>query len=205
MENQFTATAFNAFLAEHKLMGSRCKDCEKIYLPPRPLCPETYSTDMEWVELSGKGKLVGFTSISIGPAFMQQSGFDRNNPYVTGVVELEEGVRISALIVGVDAKKTGDHPDRYAGSGRFCRIGAGRRQEDRSGFPGQLKWFLSRAFQHLSGSQAAARASPRPSPKRMFLHSPGWLAISIPRTWMPSTPGRAVLAAAPHIPCWPVV
>ena len=105
MENQFTATAFNAFLAEHKLMGSRCKGCEKIYLPPRPLCPETYSTDMEWVELSGKGKLVGFTSISIGPAFMQQSGFDRNNPYVTGVVELEEGVRISALIIGVDAKK----------------------------------------------------------------------------------------------------
>lgn len=105
MDNQFTTAAFNAFLAEHKLMGTRCKGCGVVYLPPRPLCPETYSTDMEWVELSGKGKLVSFTSISIGPAFMLQSGFDRNNPYVTGVVELEEGVRISALILGVDAKK----------------------------------------------------------------------------------------------------
>lgn len=105
MENQFTAAAFNAFLAEGKLMGTRCKGCHKVYLPPRPLCPETFSTDMEWVELSGKGKLVGYTSISIGPAIMQAAGFDRNNPYVTGVVELEEGVRISAMILGVDAKK----------------------------------------------------------------------------------------------------
>ncbi len=105
MENQFTAAAFNTYLAEHKLMGSRCKACGAVYLPPRPLCPETYTTDMEWFELSGKGKLVSFTSISIGPSFMLQSGFDRNNPYVTGVVETEEGARIAAMIVGVDAKK----------------------------------------------------------------------------------------------------
>jgi uncharacterized OB-fold protein len=104
MENQFTAAAFNVFIAEHKLMASRCKGCGGIYLPPRPLCPETYSTDMEWMELSGKGSLVSFTAISVGSAFMMQSGFDRNNPYVTGVVEVEEGARISALILGVDAK-----------------------------------------------------------------------------------------------------
>lgn len=104
MENQYTAAAFNTYLAEHKLMGSRCKVCGAVYLPPRPLCPESHTTDMEWFELSGKGRLVSFTSISIGPAFMLQSGFDRNNPYVTGVVETEEGAQIAAVIVGVDAK-----------------------------------------------------------------------------------------------------
>jgi uncharacterized OB-fold protein len=36
---------------------------------------------------------------------MVKEGFDRNNPYVVGVVELEEGVKTVARIVGVDARK----------------------------------------------------------------------------------------------------
>ena len=34
---------------------------------------------------------------------MIAQGFDRNNPYCTGIVELDEGVKISARILGVDA------------------------------------------------------------------------------------------------------
>jgi uncharacterized OB-fold protein len=36
---------------------------------------------------------------------MVKEGFDRNNPYIVGVIELEEGVKTVARIVGVDAKK----------------------------------------------------------------------------------------------------
>jgi uncharacterized OB-fold protein len=36
---------------------------------------------------------------------MIAEGYDRNHPYCTGVVELEEGVRIDARIEGVDANK----------------------------------------------------------------------------------------------------
>jgi len=60
---------------------------------------------MEWVEMKGKGKLAAFTTIYVGPTFMIEEGYDRNNPYCTGVVELEEGPGISARILGVDAKK----------------------------------------------------------------------------------------------------
>ncbi len=58
---------------------------------------------MEWVELSGRGKLAAFTSVYIGTSAMIDAGYDRSNPYIAGIVELEEGPRISAQIVGVDS------------------------------------------------------------------------------------------------------
>jgi uncharacterized OB-fold protein len=60
---------------------------------------------MEWVEMKGKGKLVAFTSIAIGPPFMIKEGYDRKHPYVSGVVELEEGTKVVARIEGVDGSK----------------------------------------------------------------------------------------------------
>jgi len=60
---------------------------------------------MEWAEMKGKGKLAAFTTIAIAPTLMLEEGYGRDNPYCTGVVELEEGPKISARILGVDAKK----------------------------------------------------------------------------------------------------
>ena len=54
--------------------------------------------------MNGTGKLAAFTSISIGPPAMQAEGYDRDNPYCTGVVRLDEGPRIVARIEGVDAR-----------------------------------------------------------------------------------------------------
>lgn len=60
---------------------------------------------MESVELSGHGKLVAFTSIYVGPSVMVAEGYDRSNPYVACIVELEEGAKISGRILGVDARQ----------------------------------------------------------------------------------------------------
>ena len=101
----FTAASFNQYLAEHRLMGTRCPMCDAVYLPPRAICPQCHGETLEWVELSGQGKLAAFTSIYVGPSAMVAEGYDRNNPYVVGIVELAEGAKISARIVGVDAKR----------------------------------------------------------------------------------------------------
>ncbi len=53
--------------------------------------------------MGGKGKLVAFTTIEVGTTMMLDSGYDRGNPYCSGIVELEEGPRISTQIMGVDA------------------------------------------------------------------------------------------------------
>ena len=95
---------FEAFLSEEKLMGSTCGGCGATFVPPRPLCAECHHTDMQWARMKGAGRLVALTSISIGPPAMQFEGFNRKNPYCTGVVRLDEGPRVVARIVGVDAQ-----------------------------------------------------------------------------------------------------
>jgi uncharacterized OB-fold protein len=99
----FTAAAFEAALATGKLMGARCSACGAVHLPPRSICPACRSSGMEWVELSGRGTLAAFTSIYVPPSALAAQGFDRTNPYVSALVELEEGPLFSARILGVDA------------------------------------------------------------------------------------------------------
>jgi len=101
-EKPITPISFNQFLNEKKLMASRCKKCGAIYVPPRPLCIKCQNTDMEWTEVKGKGKLAAFTVITVAPTKMIARGYGRDNPYCAGIVELEEGPRISAQIIGID-------------------------------------------------------------------------------------------------------
>jgi len=97
--------SYELFLNEEKLMGSRCQKCGAFFVPPRPICTKCYANEMEWVETKGNAKLVTFTCIAIGPPFMIKEGYDRKRPYVSGVVELEEGARVVARIEGVDGSK----------------------------------------------------------------------------------------------------
>ena len=101
----FNDISYERFLAEEKLMGSRCKKCGVLSVPPRSICIKCYGSEMEWVEIKGQGKLAAFTCIAIGPPSMIREGYDRKHPYVCGVVELHEGARVVARIEGVDGSK----------------------------------------------------------------------------------------------------
>lgn len=104
-ERPFTATAFQAYMDEGKLMGSRNRETGEMFVPPRPIDPHTHGDEMEWVELSGHGTLAAFTSVYIGTSAMIDAGYDRAKPYVAAIVELAEGPRISAQLLGVDGKQ----------------------------------------------------------------------------------------------------
>jgi len=104
-ERPFSDISYEQFLNEEKLMGSRCKKCGALFVPPRSICINCYSSEMEWVEMKGRGKLAAFTCIAVGPPFMIKEGYDRKHPYCSGVVELEEGTRTVARIEGVDTSK----------------------------------------------------------------------------------------------------
>ena len=101
----FSDISYEQFLNEGKLMGSRCRKCGALSVPPRPICIKCYNSEMEWTELKGNGKLAAFTCIVVGLPFMVAEGYDRKHPYCAGVVELEEGTRVDARIEGVDATK----------------------------------------------------------------------------------------------------
>jgi hypothetical protein len=103
----FSDISYRRFLNEEKLMGSKCRKCGALFLPPRLICIRCHGTEMEWAEMKGKGKLVAFTCIAVGPPSMIEEGYDRKHPYVSGVVELEEGAAIDARIEEVD----GNNPE----------------------------------------------------------------------------------------------
>ncbi len=106
-ELPFNSTSYYLFLNEHRLMGARCLQDGRLFLPPRAQCPDDFKSQMEWVEFCGRGKLAAFSVIYIGPSQMIDAGYDRKNPYCAAIVELEEGPKISAQLLDVDAR----HPE----------------------------------------------------------------------------------------------
>jgi len=80
-------------LRDKKLTGTRCVECKTIYCPPRADCPKCMSSHMEWLELSGRGKLLAFTTIHVGP-----KTFEKYVPYMVSIVELEEGPKLMGMM-----------------------------------------------------------------------------------------------------------
>jgi uncharacterized OB-fold protein len=87
------AVPFVEYLSQGKVMATQCKKCGRKYFPPRVDCPYCINSEVEWVEVTGKGKLLTFTQVHYGPL-----GFEDDAPYVLGIVEFPEGVRILSRI-----------------------------------------------------------------------------------------------------------
>jgi uncharacterized OB-fold protein len=104
-EREFTIKSYIDYLSEKKLMGSKCKDCGASYVPVRKLCSKCNSVNMEWAEMSGKGKIEAFTCITVGTPFFVEKGYGRNKPYCFSVIRLDEGPMISGQLIGVDESK----------------------------------------------------------------------------------------------------
>lgn len=96
----FSVKSFYDFLGKKKLMGVKCSKCNKLFTPPRPMCPYCGSTKLSWVELKGDGKLATFTVVHVGPSELASE-----TPYIVGVVELDEGPKVSCRITGIDPTK----------------------------------------------------------------------------------------------------
>jgi uncharacterized protein len=101
-ENGFYSLAYNQSLREHKLMGARCKTCGYLSVPPKPVCAKCHESDMELVEMAGKGKLAAYTVVAVGAPLMVEEGYGREKHYCCGVVQLDEGAKVCARILGVD-------------------------------------------------------------------------------------------------------
>jgi uncharacterized OB-fold protein len=92
-QEAFTVEQFYKHIGLGKLLGGKCRKCGKLHLPPRPLCDNCYSSDFEWTEVSGRGKLLTYTVIHVVPAQFQSMA-----PYAMGIIELEAGVRMLGMI-----------------------------------------------------------------------------------------------------------
>jgi uncharacterized OB-fold protein len=73
----------------------RCDDCNKSYFYPRALCPECFSRNTRWVQSSGQGTILGFAIVQRAPT----PAFADMVPYVTCIVELEDGARFPSNLL----------------------------------------------------------------------------------------------------------
>ena len=86
---------------EHKLLFQKCRNCDLVRWPPSIICPNCYSNDIEVIEATGKGKI--YTYAVYHQAY--HPGFEGEVPYITAVIELEEGPHYLSNIVGCEPDK----------------------------------------------------------------------------------------------------
>ena len=88
----------------YRMEAAKCTGCGKVFFPPRLICDACKCETFEPAVLPDNGKLLSYTSITV-PA----SNFKDEAPVSYGVIELENGVRLSAQITDCtdDELKTG--------------------------------------------------------------------------------------------------
>jgi uncharacterized OB-fold protein len=86
-------------LRENRLRLQRCADCGKVRHYPRPVCDACWSTNADWVDAAGTGKVHSWTVTH----YAFHPGFKGDLPYVLLTVDLPEGVRMNAQARGVDS------------------------------------------------------------------------------------------------------
>ena len=106
MPSENLAITWRRIPERYRLTGSACETCRTSYFPTRKLCPKCRRKGkIVSKQFCGRGKVYSFTEVSSGPV-----GFELEAPYVLAIVELEEGPRLTAQVVGICEKdvKIGD-------------------------------------------------------------------------------------------------
>ena len=79
------AVEFWDFTKNQELRLQRCNDCQKYRFPPGPSCDNCLSDNFEWVQVSGRGTVLSWTTFHRG-YFPEYPA-----PHTNIVLELEEG------------------------------------------------------------------------------------------------------------------
>lgn len=81
----------------YRLMGSKSLTNGKEFYPPVGFDPHDNNSKFEPVEMPSKAKLVSWSIARVAP-----SGFEDLTPYAVGILEFENGERVTGQIVDID-------------------------------------------------------------------------------------------------------
>jgi uncharacterized OB-fold protein len=87
--SQTKAAPFVDYLDKGKVAATKCRGCGTHYFPPRTDCSNCLSSDMEWTEVTGKGKLVSYSKLIYAP-----TGFEADLPYTIALVEFPNHMKV---------------------------------------------------------------------------------------------------------------
>lgn len=67
------------------IWGTKCPQCELVYVPPKATCPRCFSEIKEWIKVSNAGTLLTYTEINYSVPAIQP----RKTPYYMGIIKLD--------------------------------------------------------------------------------------------------------------------
>lgn len=85
---------FWAAAREGRLVLQYCRDTKQFQHYPRPVSMYSGKRNLEWRQVSGRGKVYASTITRV-----PMPGFEERGPYVVATVELDEGVRMVCNIL----------------------------------------------------------------------------------------------------------
>ena len=100
LPDERSAPFFDGALAG-RLMLQRCADCQTWLYPVRARCPRCGSSQIEWAAASGRGHVYSHGRLwrAVHPSQQDQL------PIQLAVVQLAEGVRMSAKMIDTEPEK----------------------------------------------------------------------------------------------------
>lgn len=88
------------YKGRYNLLGTKCEVCGKIYFPSRKICPNCRRDGKPiTIRFSGKGKVFTYTVIRV-----PSEDFQPYAPYVSSIVQLEEGPKVTSQIIDCHPK-----------------------------------------------------------------------------------------------------
>lgn len=82
------------------VMVLKCSGCGKLQAPPAYFCKSCKSDKLESIEILGKGKLYTYSTV-----YVPLSNLEKDAPYTVGIVELDDGCRVTGRIMKSSASK----------------------------------------------------------------------------------------------------
>ena len=95
LADQFSETYWSA-AREGTLLIQQCLTCERFQFYPRRHCVHCFAPDPAWTPASGRGRVHTYATIQRTP----NAEFAADCPYVLAIIELDEGPRMTARIIG---------------------------------------------------------------------------------------------------------
>ena len=82
----------------YNLVGTECLACGAKQFPPRPVCPDCNSREVQPFAFSGQGEIYSYSTL-----FQAPLGYEGFIPYTVALVKLKEGPLMSAQLTDIDS------------------------------------------------------------------------------------------------------
>ena len=120
---------YEHLMEEDRLTTTQCKDCKTVHWPPRLMCTECLSENLEWIDMPKTGKIYSYTVVWAGlpPALVDKA------PVTYALVDFDNGVRMFTAIVD-------SNPDDIK-TGKEVKLSVGKVDPDHEGRDRVIPYF----------------------------------------------------------------